>query len=131
MFFRLFHMNRDCFKELSKKIEEAVGDEDFNSEEYLKLLTGQGTSTPKGRMLHASKHATGEYVSGEWKLALTLRHLAGASYLDILIWSNVSANHIKVIVQHVFQHWICNELVIPIDFYKDVLGNKEKLHKVR
>ena len=130
MFLRLFRMEKDCFEELCNRIEESVGKENFKSEHYLHDLKEQGTSTAKGRMYHAATHTTGTYISGEWKVALTLRHLGGSTYLDLFLWSNVSPNHCRAVVNEVIEKWICNDAVVSINFYDNVLNNSEKLEEI-
>ena len=58
----------------------------------------------------------GNYICGEMKLALTLRFLAGASYLDLFLWSDISPNYIITVARSVMKNWICNDRVIKIDF---------------
>jgi hypothetical protein len=76
----MFRMPRDCFTRLCRSIESNVGSEEFKSEEYLDSLKKghvglDGSST---RMNHAQTQGmrTGGFVSGEVKLALTLRFMA-------------------------------------------------------
>ena len=116
MFLRCFRMERECFQELVLLVEDAVGESTFKSERYINTLEDEGTSTPRGKMYHAAKHNSGTYVSGEWKLGLTLRHLGGASYLDLFLWSNISPNYCRAIVRDVIEQWICNDDVIPNNF---------------
>ena len=130
LFLRLFRMELDCFNELLARIEEAVGPEEFKSELYLEDLRKQGTLSAKGRMCYASSHTTGEYISGEWKVALTLRHLAGCTYLDLFLWSNIAPNYCRAIVNGVIKNWICNNDVISIDFYENVLNDPQKIKEI-
>ena len=83
MFFRLFRMTRPCFNKLCKKIEKAVGEKEFCSERYLQKLEKKGHSCLEGSMKIAREKNSGPTVSGEVKLAITLRILAGATYLDM------------------------------------------------
>jgi hypothetical protein len=53
-----------------------VGEEVFKSEIYL--------ASRAGTAVDAAKHAVGGFISGEMKVAMTIRLLAGGSYLDIL-----------------------------------------------
>ena len=75
------------------------------------------------------KHSVG-YVSGEWKLAITLRILAGGSYLDTFLWTSISCNHAIDIKKAVCRDWLCNDKVMKIDIYGDVLSNDEAARKI-
>ena len=130
LFFRIFRMQRKCFDILATKIENVVGTDTFKPETYLQQLHDEGTTTSRGKMLHAAKSTTGTYISGEWKIALTLRYLAGASYLDLFLWSNVNPNYCRAIVKNVIEHWICNNNVIKIDFYTQVLNNDARMEQI-
>ena len=70
------------------------------------------------------------YISGEVKVALTLRYLAGASYLDLFMAYHIEANTIGTIIGVVIQEWICHPKVYPIDFYNDVMLNPTRLEQV-
>ena len=56
----------------------AVGEKNFLSEEYM-FYSG----TIDSNIHRASLMTTGGFICGEAKLALTLRMLAGGSYLDV------------------------------------------------
>ena len=71
-------MTKKCFNHLCKKIEHAVGEKEFMSEEYIHCPLSK-----KPRLFKAHKKIHGGHISGEVKLALTLRCLAGGSYLDL------------------------------------------------
>ena len=130
-FYRLFRMTRPCFKKLVKKIRNAVGEKEFKSQTYLENLNDLGYSTQESRMYQARKLTNGEDVSGEVKLAMTLRLLAGASYLDMFLWFNVSPDHVRAITRYVMKHWICNDEVVCIDFFKTVLQDQENRDRIR
>ena len=86
LFFRLFRMKPTTFNKLCVLIEKAVGKQTFKSEQYLNwLLDGPGSKTKQGVLYRNSKKYSGDYVSGEWKVAMTLRYLAGAKYLDLYL----------------------------------------------
>ena len=130
MFFRLFRMHKPCFNKLCTKIERAVGEDEFRSEKFIEELSNLGNTTKKSSMYNASKSTTGTYLSGEFKLALTLRYLAGASYLDLYLWSNYDPNYLSGVIKYVIQFWICNDDVLSIDFYRDILQNPSRLRKI-
>ena len=74
-------MSRECFKHLCNRITTIVGEDEFKSDEYLNNL--RHSNDPKVRMMKAHEDSIGGFVSGEIKLAVTLRLLAGGSYLDL------------------------------------------------
>ena len=76
-------MDSNCFKLLCEKIEDVVGKENFLSEEFLELLETSHVHKKLKIMNNAHKHSTGGFISGEIRLAITLRLMAGASYLDL------------------------------------------------
>lgn len=119
-------MERHCFNLLCKKIEKAVGKKKLKSEQYINNLKEQGTSTPESRMYVAHRATCGDYIPGEVKLAITLQILAGASYLDIFLWFNLCPNHGRKISREVMRTWICNDDVIMINYYKNVLHDATK-----
>ena len=131
MFFRLFRMERACFQKLCTEVEVAVGRDVFKSEQYIKELRCQKHTNPIASMYLCNQSTSGEWVQGELKLALTIRYLAGASYLDLSLAFHVDPNHILRIVRDVKREWLCHEDVQNIDFYRDVLGNEERLGQIK
>ena len=130
MFLRLFRMYRQCFNCLCNRIEKAVGEKVFKSEKYLDTLRASGASSPFGRMNHASETSCGSWIPGEAKLAMTLRYLAGASYLDLYLWFNVSPEHILIIIRDCIKQWLCNDDVFAIDFYGEVLQRSSEIERI-
>ena len=72
-FRRMFRMTKNCFEELTISIRAKVGEDEFKSEEYLE----SSLSGKKRKMFCAHELSTGGFISGEVKLALSLRVLAG------------------------------------------------------
>ena len=72
-------MSKECFEILCERIESNVGDREFKSEAY--LVRYQDCNSDKNlfstNILKALAESTGGFISGELKLALTLRILAG------------------------------------------------------
>ena len=125
-------MKKSSFKNLCGKIEAAVGRSTFKSESYLKsLMIGAEDSPKASTMYRNSCHYSGQYVSGELKVALCLRYLAGARCLDLYLWSKINPDHIKVILNDVIQNWLCNDQVIMIDYYKQVLYDNANINIIR
>ena len=130
MFYRLFRMKRPCFNALCKKIEKAVGKKNFKSEAYLNELRSQGHTNKVARMYNNSVGTNGEYIPGEVKVAMTLRILAGASYLDMFLWFNVNADHVRFLSRMVMRDWICHNKVIPINFHEGVLQDPRAIARI-
>ena len=131
MFFRLFRMKRSTFQKLCHRIECNVGDESFKSESYISKLKREGNVTEKGRIMNAARTNTGEYISGEWKVAMSLRLMAGATYLDMYLWANVSPDYVMRIFRHTNQYWFAQDFVSPMNYFDNILRNKEGRDKVR
>ena len=131
MYYRLFQMKRKTFQKLCANINHYNGEEEFKSEHYLKKLDQQGTTTAKGRMYQARKKQNGLDISGEWKLAITIRLLAGGSYLDMFLWSNVSMSHVTHIFHYTTQHWLCRDYVSNMNYFDRVLLNKDECDRIR
>ena len=100
-FRRMFRMDRDCFHLLCDKIKIAVGEESFKSDAYI----GAFMSYP-GHMQYANIATTGGYISGEVKVAITLRLLAGGDALDLGVIFDVSSSWCNIIMYEVIQEWI-------------------------
>ena len=58
----------------------------------------------------------GGFISGEIKLALTLRLLGGGSYLDVETIFQISYKNLHRIFNTVLQRWICNDKFVKINF---------------
>ena len=127
MFYRLFRMNRQCFRKLCQEIEKAVGKIKFKSESYVNEQRRLRHTTLKSSMFHCNQSTSGEWIQGETKVAVTLRYLAGASYLDLFLAFHISPNHILAIINEVKRDWLCHDKVLAIDFYKDVLESIPKM----
>ena len=128
MFYRLFRMTRPCFRKLCKKIERAVGEKTFKSEQYLENLKREGgQSTKEASMHHASRD---EWIPGEVKVAIALRILAGASYLDIFLWFNINADYVQEISKKVNREWFCNDEVMSINFNRNVLQDSSTIDDI-
>ena len=128
MFYRLFRMDRNCFNQLCNRIKSAVGEKDFKSEWYLQQLDDTDNTDRTSRIHRARNNTSGKTISGEWKLALTLRIMAGATYLDMYLWSNISPNHVCTIFNYVTKSWINKAL--HIDIYEDTLFNNNRLQEI-
>ena len=117
---------KKCFTALRETIINAVGHRTFKSQEYLEFL--EKSNTKEGTIYRAHKISCGGYVCGEVKLALVLRMLAGASYLDISEIFHIKRFEVYPILREVINNWICNDSVIAID-WKSYFTNKSEMKR--
>ena len=80
-------------------------------------------------MNHAHTQVTGGFVSGKVKLALTLRFMAGGSYLDLSMLYEVGHTYAYEIFHHVLEKWICDDRLVSING-EEYLNDEEKLKGV-
>ena len=122
-FRRYFHMERACFFYLCDRIIANVGEADFKSEEYLQhMKCGYVVEDKDINILHAHEQSTGGFVSGEVKLALTLRLLGGGSYMDLALLFDVGFSTAYEIFHKVIKEWILDDRLVKIngvDYCKD------------
>ena len=130
MFFRLFRMHWPCFNNLCQKIEKTVGKKELKSEKYIEKLPKLKCTTQESRMYNAALQNTGDYIPGEIKVCLALRYLAGGSYLDLFLWYNSDPDHILHVIRHIIENWFCNDAVMRIDIYRDVLQDSHRIKQI-
>lgn len=116
-FRRYFRMSKVLFQQLVDDISIAVGAQEFKSEQYLQQQINGAFMfpDPSNNILIAHHDSTGGFVSGEIKLAITLRVLGGASYLDCSLFFEVSFNHAHKIFKEVIVNWIRHPSFGPIN----------------
>lgn len=102
---RMFRMTRESFSRLCKKIERKVGVETFKSEQYLR-------TRPRPRTAEATDFLGGA-ISGEMKVALFLRMMAGGSYLDLLFAYGMGTSAVHRIYKDVGK-WVNKTLEFPL-----------------
>ena len=108
-------MSKGYFKLLCEKIIGAVGIDELKSEEYIQELHDKISKTNiNGKGSPGRCHSL---ICGEIKLAITLRMLAGSSYLDLMLQHDITHQHIYKIFHHVTKYWICNDKVTQINLY--------------
>jgi DDE superfamily endonuclease len=100
-FRRMFRMTLEAFNDLCKRISRKVGDDVFRSEEFL-LENEQGVVD---RMI--------PFIPGEIKVAISIRMLAGGSYLDLVPLFEVSTSHLYSIF-HTFLAWMLKTFQFPL-----------------
>lgn len=134
-FRRTFRMSKGCFMELCKRIRNAVGEDTFKSEEYITTFQEKDVTSinyKKRRMAHARAFTSGECICGEVKLAVTLRLLAGGSYLDIAALYCSGYTYSYQIFHDVIRNWICNDKVLRfdgLDYFDNMTKMREEARK--
>ena len=84
---------------LCQTITCAVGESAFKAESYIDaFLRGKDT------MFDAHEYTSGGYISGETKLAITLRLLAGGDSYDLGVIFDISYKHCEKILYYVLLH---------------------------
>ena len=130
-FRRYFRMPRECFDLLCEKIEAIVGEREFKSENYLQLLREgyKDNDLRTTNIMLAHEKTTGGFISGEVKLALTLRLLAGGSYLDLALLFETGQHYAYEIFHDVIKNWICNDRLVKINGL-DYVADTDAMKKV-
>ena len=122
-FRRMFRMNRDCFNSLCQRIISKVGESKFKSEMYIDAFLKN-----KDQMYDANVKATGGYISGEVKLAIALRMLAGGDSYDLAVIFDVHYDHCNRILQEVLVNWVIKTGIGDLNMVK-YLGDKEAMSR--
>ena len=94
-------MTREYFLLLCERIKLKVGESNFKSEAYIDCYLNY-----PGHIYQANCATTGRYISGEIKLAVSIRILAGGDPLDIALIFDISSNYCKTIMYEVIEQWI-------------------------
>ena len=117
-------MDRACFRELCFTIIGAVGESKFKSQAYIDAFL-------KGHcpIYDANVVAVGGYISGEIKLAIAIRILAGGDALDLAVIFDIYPTHISAILNEVLIYWIIKPNIGKINM-KKYLGDKEAMNRV-
>ena len=100
-FRRMFRMTREFYNLLCSKTIAAVGERAFKSEAYIDVFF-----KGKNSMYDAQVKTSGGYISGEVKLAVTLRLLAGGDSFDLGVIFDISSKKINIIVYNVLRDWV-------------------------
>ena len=125
-------MTRPCFKLLCQNIIAAVGESTFKSEVYIPYFLDQPYTfqcSCQVSIYLAQKEASGGYLCGEVKLAITLRILAGGDSLDLGALFDISPCYCKNILNYVLLNLIIkpNLGMMDVEAY---LSNPEELQRV-
>ena len=105
-FRRQFRMTRTVFSNLCDSLSTVIGPDTFRSESALLRSTRNSAS-------HGNR---GGLIPGEVKVAISLRLLAGGSYLDLMPLFDVSVPHIYVILDE-FISWVLLAFQFPLAQY--------------
>ena len=101
-FRRQFRMTRRVFDNLCNLLCLAAGEKTFRPESTISYTRNS-----------ASLQCRGGLIPGEVKTAISLRLLAGGSYLDLMPLFNVSVSHIYVIFDE-FLEWVLKAFNFPL-----------------
>ena len=107
LFKRYFRMNRDCFNSLCSDLCGKVGKEVFRPESSL------GGGGEGGEDYRGAVKRQGGIVCGEVRVAVCIRLLVGASYLDLMVIFNLSHRSIFRCF-HMVVEWINTTLSYPL-----------------
>ena len=138
-FRRMFRMPKEWFDDLCKRIETAVGQEEFKSEEFISTelndtKMNMSSTSKKRRMFYAHSQTSGGYICGEVKVAIALRLLAGASYLDLAAFYCFGFTYGYEIFHYVIENWINNDAVIKfpgLEYFDDMIKMKKTSKEFR
>ena len=110
-------MTRQCFDQLCSKIICSIGERAFLSEKYINVFISDNDVSTSHllRIYRAHARTSGGFISGEMKLAITIRMLPGGSPLDLAILFDVSESHYKTIFIKVLKNWIIRPNIGKID----------------
>lgn len=109
IFRRMFRMKKEWFNEVRDRIIEEVGENVFKSEHWLE-------ENAKYIPTNDACNKWGGIVSGEVKMACTIRMLAGASYLDLIVSYGIKSAEIYKIF-HECKDWINVAFQFPLVTY--------------
>jgi hypothetical protein len=104
-FRRMFRMTVDAFTVLCLRIEAKVGPDVFCSERHGK--SQEEHIIPK--------------ISGEIKVAVATRMLAGGSYLDLVPLFQISTSHLYQVLDY-FLHWVLKTFEFPLVGWLSIRG---------
>ena len=120
----MFRMTRPCFNRLCQHIIAYTGEKAFKSEAYINAFLKD--KCPKYEGLSKTN---GGYISGEVKLAVTLRFLAGGDALDLGVIFDIYPDNCNKIMYDVLLKWIIPSDIGMMNMIKYV-GDDEAMDKV-
>ena len=127
-FRRLFRMRQDSFEKLCDSVNDKIGERVFKAEEWLCSTEGRELIQKKRKELTLGTETLGGFISGEIKIAIMLRLMSGASYLDVLLIFGVSTASLYNIF-HEVNSWIVLTFRFPLNEWIQT-KNEEALNRV-
>ena len=97
----MFRMTRDCLSLLCQEILLAIGESQFKSESYINTFLNN-----KGSMYHAHQISSDGVISGETKIVISLRLLAGGDSLDLAVIFQITPKHCQAIMMEILTEWV-------------------------
>ena len=79
--------------------------------------------------MRAHEASTGGFISGEIKVALTLRILAGGSYFDLALLFEAGQSYVYEIFHSVIKNWILDDKLVKINGL-DYISDEEMMAEV-
>jgi hypothetical protein len=127
-------MSKALFKKLWDNFEGIVGPAVSKSKEHLdEILNRQLPNSDHNHQwtnfLFAHEHSTGGFISGEVKVAITLRILEGGLYLDLALLFEPRFNHTHKIFRYVVHNWLVHDSFYPINGV-DYCRGKQQMQEV-
>ena len=110
VFRRIFRMTRESFTILCSTIETTVGSVVFKSESW---LNSPARPSPSNSIKGCAYAPLGGIIPGEMKIAIMIRILAGASYLDVLMAFNVASSTVFEVFREGI-NWIRASFKFPL-----------------
>ena len=107
-------MSKECFNVLCGRIMDNVGEGVFKSELFLDSVARKKKSS-LGIMYNAHEQSTGGFVSGDIKVALTLRLLDGGTSMDLDLIFEVFDGHARKIFMDVLDNWFLDDILVKIN----------------
>ena len=102
--------DKRIFNLLYEKIKISVGEGVFKSQVYIDTFLDH-----PGTMHYANCKTTGDFISGETNLAITIRLLSGGDCMDLGVIFDIYSGHCKTIMYEVLKNWIHGSKIGGID----------------
>ena len=120
----MFWISRGCFYSLCQCIIRSIGERQFKSESYIDtFLDG------KDIIFNDNIETTGSFISGEAKLAIAIRLLAGGDALYLVVIFNIHSDHCTWILYDVLLNWVIVTGIGDLNTTK-YLGGKDTVENI-
>lgn len=128
-FRKMFRMTRDCFKKLCERIIKNIGERNFKSQAYidnvLDVPIDYAINRMETSMYQAHSKTSSGYISGEIKLAITIRMLAGGDPYDLGVLFDISDKWCRQMFTYVLKNWIVDINLGEMDITSYLTDEKE------